>query len=240
MAKQRTGYSQRAANPIETATGPGRAYAGEKSKSVKDQVANQFDGIGDDFLSQLLGYDYKEPSKKMQSQGEMQPGEAIDLRAFSVKAEMKAQFPNYSDISSYSETYEKTENKPEILAGIDYRREILYGTERLTKKEAAELQQRVQQILDELSKLISASVMLQAEFSVTVERAPEKAGTYHVNFFEWLLTWIRNLRTKTEEAGSWLSVMKSKKSQRKYGKMAKKLGTKFTLANERTPATQTG
>jgi hypothetical protein len=250
MSKQKSPYSRSFSNPIEKASASGD-YGGEKPKTVKQSVKDQFDGIEDDFLAQLLGYDYKDPSTKMQMapekpktnmevKGDMQPGESIDLASFSFKAEIQAQAPSYADQSSYREELGKRERKPDILAGIDYRNEIVHGSERISRKDATELQQKIQQIIDELSKLISASVMLQAEFTVSVEQAPANVGKYHINFFEWLLIWVKNVRTKTEDAGAWLNVMSSKKSQRKYGKMAKKMGTKFTLANERTPATQTG
>ncbi len=250
MSKQKTNYTKSYANPIEKVNNSGRFYSGDKPKTVSQQVKAQIDGIEDDFLAQLLGYDYKDPKTKMRmpseqikkdTSGDMQQGQSVDFASQSTNTD--------SISSSYSESMfientdyysEQRERKPEVLAGIDYRREVMYGSESLTKREAAQLQQRVQEIIDELSRLVSASVILQTQFSVSVDQAPQSVGKYHINFFEWMLIWVKELRRKTEDAGSWLSVMQSKKSQKTYGKMAKKMGTKFTLANERTPATQTG
>lgn len=229
MAKSNYNYKQRKANPIETDSISERINTASEltktSKAIKDQL-----GSGHDFISQLLGLDYN--LKSMTSNVEMKKGEVIDLK--SNKIDKNPQYTQRSETT-------KIENRPNVLPGIDYRREIVHGSERLSRKETQQLQERIQEIMKELTKLISTSAILQAEFvEVSVEQVPQKAGKYHLNFFEWLLTVIKNMRLKAEDAGAWLSVMKSKKSQRKYGNMAKKHGTSYTLANERTPATQTG
>lgn len=227
--KQRIGI--RSANPIETASGSDKGFVRTEISNVKKNVQDQFAGTSNDFISQLLGLDYEKDQFSAFS-GEMKMGEAID---FSQKK--KENKPNKN---SQSET-RKPERSSEILGGFDYRSEVVNGSERLSRREAAELDKRIEDILVEIKRLIGSSNILSAEFAmISVEDKPVEAGKYYVNFFEWLLIEIKKIRMKVEDAGAWLSVMKSKKSQRKYGKMAKKHGTSFTLSNERTTATQTG
>lgn len=226
MAKTQAASKRSTVNPIETGSSSDKGYLAETTQAFR----NQLDPLKDDFISQLLGLDAAEkPSSSMK--GEMKAGQAVDFRMFKMEA----------SASKSKNVAEKPERRPDILGGIDYRSEILRGTEQLSRGEAKELQAQVKQILDELQKLVKSSATLEAQFmAVSVEDVPEKVGTYHVQFFTWLLSWVRDLRRKTEDAGAWLQALKSKRSNKKYGSMAKKHGTSFTLSNERTAATQTG
>jgi hypothetical protein len=233
MAISKPKFSRRLANPIETASGLGGDFVAQATSSVKNEVKSQFDGTGEDFFAQLLGLDLgssKEKSRKnSRISGDMKPGEEITLTEFTFAAR------------SQVEKYKRAENKPAVLAGIDYRSEILHGNERLSKRESRELERRILDITEELKRLVSSSQILSMEFAqVSVSTPPKKPGKYHMNFFEWLLLEIRRIRMKVEDSGAWLSVMKNKRSQRKYGVLAKKHGTKYTLSQERTVATQSG
>lgn len=231
MALPKMKLPTRTANPIETASRSDDFIGSElnkASKIVKDQVSNP----ADDFFSQLLGMDFGEHSSKQAPQrGEMKAGESISLTELSVSSRMKPR----------TERGSNKENKANILAAIDYRSEVIHGSERLSRQEAREMDQRIHQIMNELKRIVDSSSMLKMEFAtVSVQQAPVKAGKYYIHFFEWLLIELRKIRSQVENSGAWLNVMKSKKSQRKYGAMAKKHGTSFTLSGERTPATQTG
>lgn len=223
--------NHRVANPIETATNTGKGDMHSEFSKTKDALKDQFSGSGQDFISQLLGMDYGE-EEAIEMGGEMKAGQTIDLisRRMDAKSKDKSQT-----------AIRKLENKSLILAGIDYRSEVVHGSERLSRREAKGLDGRIQEILTELKRIVSSSSILRVEFAqISVEEKPANPGKYHQNLFEWLLIELRKIRIKVEDAGAWLAVMKSKKSQRKYGAMAKKHGTSFTLANERTPARQTG
>ncbi len=105
----------------------------------------------------------------------------------------------------------------------------------------AETKQRVDDIRQEIKKLMDASKELENTFkSVIVEQRIVKAGKYHETFFTFVLSLLRNARIRMEEGNSWLQTKKTKKQQQQYKSMAKKHGTSFTLNNERTAATQTG
>lgn len=83
--------------------------------------------------------------------------------------------------------------------------------------------------------------LVSALSKVKVEQAPKKSGIYYIRFLEWLLTVVRQMRSKVEEGQAWLATF-TKRKQKKLGywKMYKKHGTTFGLSHERTLATQTG
>jgi hypothetical protein len=195
---------------------------GKVGKGVKDGLV---DDLGkkstQTFIEQLLG-DIEPTSQK--KSGDLKPGEEI---TFGKKKK---------DISPA-----ETKRKPQIEAGIDYRREILHGGEQIRNRDNQEISQQIKEIMNELQRLVQSSAVLQAEFiDIGVSQKPQNVGKYHQNFFEWMLIVIRSARQKVEDSGAWLNTMKGKKKQRQYGSMAKKHGTTFTLSNERTVATQSG
>ena len=228
MALPKPKITRRLANPIETATGAGSDFIANAASKTAGEVKNQFDGFHEDFFSQLLGLDFGgEQAPKRRTSGDMRAGEEISLSAIKIEASVKQVRENLK--------------RPDILPAINYRQEIVQNSERLSRRESRELDQRIKDITDELKRLVDSSSLLSMEFAeVSIQQAPTSAGKYHLNFFEWLLIEIRKIRMKLEDSGAWLSVMKSKKSQRKYGAMAKKHGTSFTLSGERSTATQTG
>ena len=198
-------------NPVEILRGVG--------SSVVDSVVDDFGKQSINSLwEQLLGADNREESKD-QSSGDLEEGREI---ALSKKKREKAP---------------QTPTEP----GIDYRREVIDVAKRVDRENTQVLNAKIQEILGELKKITAASQEIAVEFKeITVEQRIENPGEYHVTFFQWMLSLVKAARTKIEDSGAWLSVMKSKKSQRQYWNMFKKHGTTFGLSNERVVATQTG
>ena len=83
---------------------------------------------------------------------------------------------------------------------------------------------------------------MQVQFAeVTIDQPPAEVGTYHVNFYEWLLSVIKIAREKVEDSSVWLQAINTKKNKKMgYWGMFKKHGTTFGLSHERNVATQTG
>ncbi len=190
------------------------------SKQIASHATDEVKASIHDAWDQILGS--KDKASHGSSKGEMKPGEAINLK---------------------QKSHEKKEEKsrPHIEAGIDYRREIIHGTEMSERRNTRELESKLQEIVIELKRLASSSKVLQAEFKeVTVDQRITKPGKYHVNFFEWVLTVVRSARMRVEDSGAWLTAMKSKKHSKGYWEQFKKKGTSFALSNERNVATQTG
>lgn len=183
--------------------------------------------LGDDLLKdgakdmwgQILGrYERQQRSFR----GELREREELDVATLSYEAEKKPQ-------------------KLDVAPGIDYRREILQYREVSGKHQTREIEQKIEEVLFELRRLVDSSAVLQAQFQVvTMEQAPALPGKYHLSFLEWLLQIIKAARIKVEDSGSWLTALTSKKGKRQYWAMFKKHGTTFGLSNERVVATQTG
>ncbi len=156
--------------------------------------------------------------------------------------EAKAQDSDHSgsiDIVNFQKSAAKTESR--IEAAIDYHREIVKAGEHTTKRETSTMNSQVEQILSELRSLISSTKILEMEFTqISMETPTQNVGTYHANFFEWMLIVIKSAREKVEDSGAWMSAAKGKAGKKGYWGMFKKHGTSFALSNERGVATQVG
>lgn len=147
------------------------------------------------------------------------------------------------DLSGGQKSNSENKNKfAHIEAGIDYRREILQGSERIIKAQNQEYSAQIQEIIGELKRLVSSSKELENQFKdvTMVNVTAVKAGKYQMNFFKWVLVTVRQARIKVEDSGAWLAMFKKKKGQKQYWAMFKKHGTSFAMSNERMLATQTG
>jgi hypothetical protein len=165
---------------------------------------------------EVLGLSSKEKNKY---KGDLQPGEELNLK----------------------ELHGSKEERSEAEAAIDYSREIIHVGERSIKRQNQEVEMQLREVMIEIKKLADSSKELQAQFrEVAVEQYVVNPGEYHKNFFSWLLSIIRAARAKIEDSNAWLSALHNKKDAKKYGAMAKKHGSSFTLNNERTVATQVG
>ncbi|OGH19488.1 MAG: hypothetical protein A3F31_03535 [Candidatus Levybacteria bacterium RIFCSPHIGHO2_12_FULL_38_12] len=199
-------------NPIEAVRDIGTGIV----KSTKDQGKSAFS----DLWAQLLGAS----KESHQESGELAEGQELDLSALSRQKQQ-----------------EKETKSVDIAPGIDYRREILQGEQRISAENTHTLETQIRQIIVELKRLANSSQILEAEFrEITVEQRIEKPGKYHITFFEWMLAMVKAARIKVEDSGAWLSQFESKKKQKQYWQMFKKHGTTFGLSNERVVATQTG
>lgn len=196
-----------------------RGLPGSTAQVVKDEASQ----TAKDAWKQLLALE--QDVKKLS--GELHAGESIDLTEVSAKSAPKPQTP---EIDRY------------VQPGIDYARDFRTVRERpVVTEDTRQIQVRIEQVIMELKKLTSSSQELTVQFEeVTMEQVPTQAGTYHLNFFEWVFSVIRKARERIEESQTWLALFKSKKVQRGYWSMFKKHGTTFGLSGERVVATQTG
>lgn len=190
-------------------------------KKAKEAVKSEGKQDIKDLWNMMLGVG------EFKSSGELREGQALDLRA----KEQRKQ--------------EKTSEKPKarIEAAYDYTSEILHVEKRASREHTQSITAMIEQLRMEIRKLASETKELKANVEIakiTVQDIPEKPGKYHLNFFEWLLTVVRDARMKVEDSGAWLSAMTGKKSKKDYWGMFKKHGTSFGLSGERVVATQTG
>jgi len=212
-------------NQIET----GNSSVGDFPKELKNYVKENVSAMPDDFLSQLLGVGrYETDSTKASSKPqEMKPG--LEFTLSNLKKTPQKEQP-------------RPERRPHVAAGIEYHTQVVRNRERMGQRENQEMQYQIQQIMDELQRLVSSSdkIVRMAYADISVSSAPTIVGKYHTNFFAWMLTVIKTARQKVEESGAWLSVAKGKGSKRGYWNQFKQHGTSFGMSNERTVATQTG
>jgi len=195
------------------------------AKGVGSSLVNDL-GIsgGKDFL-EFLGMDLSSTSdKKAQKQPENHHQE---------------QKNGSFDIVSFEKDVKKTEQR--IEAAIDYHRDIVRSSEKISHQEAQKMNNQIEQIKSELKSLIASSKMLQMEFAqISMEQTPENVGVYQANFFEWMLGLIRKAREDVETSEAWMNAQKGKHGKKGYWGMFKKHGTSFALSNERGVATQVG
>jgi hypothetical protein len=184
------------------------------SSDVKNTIVKDLgkDSL-DTFWAQVVGAE----TNKKHTSGDLKEGQEVDLK--------NAQ----KEVSQH------------IEAAYNYRSEIIHGERRIHTQDSQETQVKIQEVMIEIKKLIDSSKELQVQFkSITVEQAPQNAGKYHLNFVEWLLQNVREIRMQIEDSGAWMAAFKSKKNKRGYWNMFKKHGTSFGLSNERSVATQVG
>lgn len=203
------------------------------SKKLSKHAINEAEESGKTFLSQLLGLDlHKKPQASH-----------VENHAQSEKTSKSGgEIFNFMNHRSTAEQPKaQIEKARPREAAMNYSREIAQSSERASKGEMREMNQNIQQIKAELSKLVASSQVLKLEFAtISVEQSSETVGQYHLNFFEWLLTVIRSAREKVEDSGAWLGTVKGKGTKKGYWGMFKKHGTTFGLSGERSVATQVG
>lgn len=190
-------------------------------------------GGGTDFMNQLLGLNIGGKSaEKSHEEPKTTTNGAIEI--FSIFTAQKTK-----EAGKPAEKPKKAESR--AAAAIEYHRDVVRSSEKASKKETGEMNQRAQEIMVEIRKLIQSSKGLEMQFArVAVETKPREVGQYHLNFFDWMLAVIRTARMKVEDSGAWLGTVKGKNTKGKVKSMFQKGGTSATLSNERQVATQTG
>jgi hypothetical protein len=195
-------------------------------KAAKDISANIAKGAGQvassawsetwDSIMGVNKYALKPEAKKHSPKlsGDLTPGQAVDLKAAA-----------------------KKEQKVAIETPMNYHREIAEVGKTGMYKESAEIRQQVQGIMYELQRLAASSKAIQKEVTMATGTGVVNPGKYHVTFFEWMLTVVRDARKRVENAGAWLASVKSKK-KRAIGGMKKNM-SQF-MSGERSVSNSVG
>ncbi len=155
-----------------------------------------------------------------------------------------------------SVTPSNTENQPpfdfsEYLksseAQIRAQEKVKYEYERqetvIFNRHQQEIDQKINHIRAEIQKIAQEVVSLDQSIQTVIHQEITHPGTYHLNFFEKLLSFLQILRKRVTESRHWASLQSQRiHAQSYYWHMAnqKVAGTKFLLSQERTVATQTG
>ncbi|EKD64839.1 MAG: hypothetical protein ACD_50C00286G0001 [uncultured bacterium] len=136
----------------------------------------------------------------------------------------------------------RAEEKPQVsMEHMSYFRRVENADNFAESKVETEVKQRVEEIRLEIKRLVKTSKIVERTVKdATADQAPVRPGKYHLSFFEFVLSVIRDATRKLEDSVSYGAVFTSKKQQSKYWSKYKKHGTTFGLSGERTTATQTG
>lgn len=109
------------------------------------------------------------------------------------------------------------------------------------KATEAQINKVMQELAAEVKQLqAQTSELAQEVKNVTVESMPSSVGKYHLNFFEWVITMLKDLRQRVSESRQWLAMSTTKKQQKGYWAMFKKHGTSFAMSEERAIASANG
>jgi len=106
-----------------------------------------------------------------------------------------------------------------------------------------EIQKKIEQIQLELKNLAGDVVGLDETTRTVIQQEIVDPGLYHLNFFERLLTFVRQIRKRVTESRNWAALHSQRGKTKSYfwQQSNKKVGgTKFQLSQERQVATQTG
>lgn len=213
-------------NPLE------RERISSVGKMLAKSAVDEAGETGRTFIEQLLGMDLKKDTTDVKAES-AEPAQSGLIEIFN--------FLKHSDTATSQKANTERSPRARAEAAIDYHRDIVKNRERASKNETREMQQNIEQIKIELSKLVASSQVLKLEFAeVSVEQSPTEVGNYQLNFYEWMLAVIRSAREKVEDSGAWLGTVKGKGDKRGYWGMFKKHGTTFGLSGERAVATQVG
>lgn len=140
------------------------------------------------------------------------------------------------------------ESQEELLAQRERLQRRLQRQEVIHRQETTvfsakqqEVEAKVRLLQEEAENLAKATKNLDEKVKIVASQAPVEAGTYHVGFFENLISFIRSLTKKVTDATTWLSlVMVRGKKRSHYWTQVRKSGSKYLLSQERYMATQAG
>ncbi len=183
----------------------------EQMKDVVSIVAEPVQGIFDEALKQI---GLKEQKKPLSGEINLTNGK-IDQKDTSIDAKIRQ--------LQYVHSQEKQ----------------VYNLQERTTKD--QIQKLMQELAVEVARLQEQTAELTNEVkSVTVATVPIKPGAYHLNYFEWIIGTLRDLRKRVSESRLWLKTWSQKKQQKGYWAMFKKHGTSFAMSEERAIANANG
>jgi hypothetical protein len=133
--------------------------------------------------------------------------------------------------------------KPKITAEhLSYVRTTIERADSLgDDKVETEMRRSMDEIRAEIQKLVKTSKVVERTVKdASVDKTPVRPGKYHLSFFEFVLSVVKDATRKLEDTVHFGAIFTSKKKQRQYWSMYKKKGTTFGLSGERVVSTQTG
>lgn len=165
----------------------------------------------------------------------------------SEKGTPKAGFSGELKVGSQVQTLEiKAQNTEKKINLLEKQfRAVKVAEKTVFDKESKQTEERIKQLVLQISQEVKTLQVQAAQLTgdvnkITVEQVTAKPGAYHVNFFEWVISMLRDLKKEVIQSRTWLTAFKSKKAKKGYWSMFKKHGTSFAMSDERSLATSAG
>lgn len=207
-------------NPIEAVL---RGAVDDVVETVKDDLLEKSVTSA---WGQLLGGEVAESEKnagEMAMSGDLIEGEEIEL------------------IRKQQQIEKEAARIANVEAGYDYKNEVLHFEQRESRESQNQTGSHIQEILVEIKQLSNSIKELEIEVKdVAMDTVPVKAGKYHENFFDYLLSILKNARLRVENSANWMHALSGKKDKKSYWNNAKKHGTSYTLSSDRIVSQQVG
>jgi hypothetical protein len=136
----------------------------------------------------------------------------------------------------------KNQETAKIFERRLYRAEVLRKQEKLIfSSRDQETKTKVFALQQEVQKLALATNSLAKEAKVAAFSVPSQPGIYHETFFEKLISFIKSLTKKVENASVWLAAWNARSKKKPfYWAQVGKSGSKFMLSPDRYMSTQAG
>lgn len=137
---------------------------------------------------------------------------------------------------------ERKEKRPISAEHMEYFREIKSADTIAENRYGQQIRSQVEEIRMEIRRLVKTSAIVEQTVKGAVaEQAPVRPGKYHVSFFEFVLSTIKDATRKLEDSVSFGAIFQGKKrAKQQHWTKVKTQGTQFGLSGERTVSTQTG
>ncbi|MBP6891605.1 hypothetical protein KBB92_01615 [Candidatus Shapirobacteria bacterium] len=155
----------------------------------------------------MAKFDPKQVNLYKQSQEILKDSQSAPEKKFSL-----------SGILGLNQTIEINSQEPDQTPKINWSQEfLLSNTEKqITAKRDQDLSQALEEIRQEIKKLVSSTNDLDKEIeNVVLENIPE-VSEYQINFLTRIKNFILNFRQNIDEAQNWLATFNTKKKKRNY------------------------
>lgn len=106
-----------------------------------------------------------------------------------------------------------------------------------------EVDKKIEEIKIELKRIKETIGNIETSTETVISQEVVSPGTYHLNFFERLLKFLRHMRKRVAESRHWAAMNQQRTTTKSYywqQSSSKVSGTKYMLSQERQLATQTG
>lgn len=153
-----------------------------------DTLSNELIKAPQDFLDQLLGTN----KQKLNASGEIRIGESIVI-----------------------DHLLQTDEQKRLKAQITHERKLRQDEQSLTNTKEKELKLQIHALREEVIQIAKTTSQLTKEAQLAAMQEPVDPGIYHLNFFQEILSSLKKIRRRIEDAHLWVRTMNERSAKRK-------------------------